>query len=348
MRAATYTQGAGFAIADVPRPAAAAGELLLRIRATAICGTDLKIVNGGHRKLANGQRIVLGHELAGEVADVGEGVTGFRPGDRVGVAPNAGCGGCPTCRRGESNYCASYTAFGIDRDGAHAPFLSVPAVFLAQGNVVPLPDDVSDVDAALLEPLSCVVNGIQSVSVGEGDRVLIYGVGPMGLLHVMACRAAGAARVFAADPQARRLEQAVRLGAEVGIRPGAEDVAARVKDLTDGEGVDVIITACPVPAVQAGALPLLATHGRLCLFGGLPKGSGPIAFDTNDIHYRHLTVTGATGGSPAQYRAALRLVREGKVRPAAVVSDTVPLDDLETAYGRAMAGAAGKVVMVAR
>ena len=346
MQAATYTQGGEFEVRDVPEPEAGPGELLLRIRGTAICGTDVKIIRNGHRRLSDGQCIVLGHELACDIAAVGSNVNGFEVGQRVGIAPNAGCGTCPSCVRGEANYCTDYTAFGIDRDGAHAPFMNVPSVFLEQGNVVALPASISDTAAALLEPLSCVVNAQRAVSVGEGDRVVICGVGPMGLLHVLACRAAGVRQIIAIDPRAIRVEQALALGTDVGMDPSAEDVPARVKQATNSEGADVVVTACPVADVQAQALSLLATHGRLCLFGGLPKGSGPVAMDTNAIHYRHLTVTGTTGGSVADYRAAMRMVAEGRVDPTAVVSDAFELHDLDTAYQAALAGAAGKVVLV--
>jgi L-iditol 2-dehydrogenase len=346
MRAATYTQGQGFSVRDVKEPDVGPGEMVLRVHATALCGTDVKIVRNGHWKLHDGQCIVLGHEIAGEIAALGSGVDAFKIGQRVGIAPNAGCGVCRSCVRGESNYCDSFTAFGIDRDGAHAPLVRVPSLFLEQGNVIPLPDSMDDVAAALLEPLSCVVNGVQSVSVGEGDRVVVYGVGPMGLLHVMTCRALGAKTVIAIDPVEARLAQARELGADMGIDPTLGDVASRVKEATGKEGADVVITACPVASVQSEALGLLATHGRLCLFGGLPKGSDPGPMDTNAIHYRHLTITGTTGGSVANYRTAMELVESGRVDPRVVVSDTFKLDQVSVAYEKALNGATGKVVMV--
>ncbi len=347
MRAATYTQGGEFLVKDVPKPVVPPGGLLLRILATSICGTDIKIMKHGHRKLRDGQTITLGHEIVGEVVELGEGVDGFQLGQRVGVAPNAGCGNCRTCRRGEANYCTEFTAFGIDRDGSHAEFMSVPPVFIRQGNLVPLPAEISNQAASLLEPLSCVVNGGRSVDLGKGDVVVIYGVGPMGLLHILAARALGAEKVIAVDPQPERLVQAIKLGACLGIDPIKEDVKAQVMEASEGQGADVVITACPVAAVQNQALSLLATHGRLCLFGGLPKGAGAVPLDTNDIHYRHLTVTGTTGGSVADYRAALDLVMSEGLDPLQVVSDTFSLQDLESAYAKALEGPMGKVVMVA-
>ncbi len=149
MLAATYTQGGTFAVTDVPEPRCGEDQVRVRVKAASICGTDIKIVHNGHRKLHDGQRIVLGHEFVGEIAEVGSRVRGYSVGQRVGVAPNAGCGKCPACVRGKTNYCPEYTAFGIDRDGGHAPFVVVPAAFVAQGNVIPLPDPISDREASV-------------------------------------------------------------------------------------------------------------------------------------------------------------------------------------------------------
>lgn len=347
MLAATYTQGGKFAVTDVPEPRCGEAEVLVRVTSASICGTDIKIVHNGHRKLRDGQRIVLGHEFVGEIAAVGARVRGFRAGQRVGVAPNAGCGKCAACVQGKTNYCPEYTAFGIDRDGGHAPFVAVPAAFVAQGNVVPLPDAISDREASVLEPFSCVVNGVRACRIAPGDTVVIYGAGPIGLMHVMLCRASGAGRIVAADVRDDRLERARSAGADAVVNSAREDVKARVMAETGGAGADAVITACPAPEAQEQGLDLLAPFGRLCLFGGLPKGSGKVALDTNAIHYRNLTVTGTTGGSVEDYRTAIRLVEAKRVDIGAVISDTFGLKDLAAAYQRAESGPRGKVVMVA-
>ena len=209
---------AAFSIEEIARPAIESDEILLRIRAASICGTDVKIVRSGHRKLRDGQRIVLGHEFVGVIEQVGSRVAGYRAGERIGIAPNAGCGQCPACIRGKANYCPAYTAFGIDRDGGHAAFVRIPSRFITQGNIIALPAEVSDTEAALLEPFSCVVNGVRSSRIELGDTVVIYGAGPIGLMHVMLCRAAGAAKLIVIDIRADRL----RARAKPGMRPGAQ------------------------------------------------------------------------------------------------------------------------------
>lgn len=347
MLAATYRQGGSWAIEELPPPESGSDGLLLRVGAAAICGTDVKIVRSGHRKLRAGQRIVLGHEFVGVIERVGPRVEGYRVGQRVGVAPNAGCGHCDACVRGQSNYCPDYTAFGIDRDGAHAAYVEIPGRFVAQGNVIPLPDSVSDREAALLEPFSCVVNGVRAVRLGLGDTVVIFGAGPMGLLHALLCRTAGAGKIVMVDPLDERLAQAQELGCDLVLDPARADIADGVRQATDGRGADVVITACPVAAVQTQAVQLLAPFGRLCLFGGLPKGTGPVPLDTNAIHYGNFVVTGSTGGSVEDYRIALRLVAGKRIDLTRVISHTFPLGELRAAYDTALAGPPGKVVLVA-
>jgi threonine dehydrogenase-like Zn-dependent dehydrogenase len=347
MLAATYTQGGEFAIEEISPPEMSGDGLLLRVTAASICGTDVKIVRHGHRKLQPGQRIVLGHEFVGVIERVGARVEGYRAGQRVGVAPNAGCGHCDACVRGQANYCPDYTAFGIDRDGAHAACVEIPARFITQGNVIPLPETVSDREASLLEPFSCVVNGIRVSRIELGDTVVIYGAGPIGLLHAMLSRTAGAGKLVMIDPLQDRLERALAFGCDVALNPAIDNVADRVRHETDGRGADVVITACPVAAVQSQAVQLLAPFGRLCLFGGLPKSAGPVALDTNAIHYGNFVVTGSTGGSVQDYRIALRLVAGKRVDLTRVISDTFPMADLKKAYETALAGPAGKVVLTA-
>jgi threonine dehydrogenase-like Zn-dependent dehydrogenase len=349
MLAATYTQGvaSSFSIQEVATPEIGSDEILLRVRAASICGTDVKIVRSGHRKLHDGQQIVLGHEFVGDIDQVGSRVEGYCVGQRVGMVPNAGCGRCEACLRGMANYCPTYTAFGIDRDGGHASWVRIPSRFITQGNVTVLPAEISDSEASLLEPFSCVVNGVRSSRLDLGDTVVVYGAGPIGLMHVMLCRAAGAGKLISIDVLAERLERARSLGSDLVLNPLEEDVVARVRHETGGQGANVVITACPAAEVQTQAVQLLAPFGRLCLFGGLPKSTGSVPLDTNAIHYGSLLVTGSTGGAAEDYRIALRLVAGKRVDLSRVISNVYPLSELRAAYDTALTGAEGKVVLVA-
>lgn len=347
MIAATYTHGGTLQIVDAPIPRIADDELLLRVEASAICGTDVKMIHHGHRKLPDGRSVILGHEFVGTIEQVGSRIDRYAPGTRVGVAPNIGCGSCEMCRRGLGNMCPDYQAFGITFDGGQAEFVRVPAQAVAQGNVIPIPDDAGSVEASLTEPLSCAVSSVRAAQVRPGDRVLVYGAGPMGLLNVMAAMAAGASRVFVVDFNGARLDKARQLGAADVVNPGQQPVPPWLAQRTDRRGVDAVIVAAPVAALQQEGLGLLAPFGRLCLFAGLPPGHGPVALDTNAIHYRNLIVTGTTGGAAGDYRAALDLIRRRQVDVAPVISHVFAFRQMQKAYDTALSGRGLKIVIAA-
>ena len=347
MIAAKYTQGKGFAVGDAPEPAIAEDELLVRVEATCICGTDLKIARCGHRKLRPGQTITLGHEFVGTLEQIGARVRNYTVGARVGVVPNIGCGRCEMCARGLANMCPTYSAFGIDRDGSHTELVAIPAAAITQGNVIPLSPEISSIEAALAEPLSCVVNGIRTARVQTGDQVLVYGAGPMGLLNMLLALVSGASQVWVVDLNEARLAKAGALGANDVFNPTRGSVKDWVDAHTDGRGVDVVITAVPVRQVQQDALGLLAPFGRLCLFAGLPHGEPPAELNTNAIHYKNLMVTGMTGGAPQDYRTALKLIESRRVDVRQIVSHAFPIQEVGKAYEVALSGQGIKVVMAA-
>ncbi|MDD5199159.1 MAG: alcohol dehydrogenase catalytic domain-containing protein [Terrimicrobiaceae bacterium] len=345
MIAATYTQGGAFRVMDVPVPEISEGEALLRVEATSICGTDMKILRAGHRKLTDGQRVVLGHEFAGVIEK--SRAPNLPEGSRVGVAPNWGCGHCDACIRGMANYCADFSAFGINHDGSHAEYVRITAPAISQGNIVPLPQDTPWEITSLAEPLSCVVNAQKSLPVRAGDTVAVYGCGPMGLLHILLVAATGAREIIAIDTNEERLASAREAGATQLISGQRENVRERVKEITSGRGLDAAITAAPVPEIVQEALQLLAPFGRLCLFAGLPKDKPEVALDGNAIHYKNLYVTGTTGGCNDDYRLALKLIHSGRVPVAKVISHRFPISDLSEAYDTALSGKAMKVVILA-
>ena len=345
MIAATYTQGGRFEIVEMPVPVLEEGDLLLRVEAASICGTDTKIIRSGHRKLRDGQRIVLGHEFAGVIEEVRGNVSGLKPGMRIGVAPNWGCGRCEACIRGLANYCPDYGAFGIESDGAHAEYVRVPARAINQGNVVPLPDDLPWEEASLAEPLSCVVNAQGSVDLGAGDVVAVYGCGPMGMLHIILAAASGAKIIIALDINEARLESARRAGATHTVPSDRGSVAERIREITGGSALDVVITAVPVAGVISEGLELLAPFGRLCLFAGLPKDKPEATINANAVHYKNLRITGTTGGSNRDYRKALGLIQTRRVDVRQIISDQFSLREMDKAYAAALAGKGMKIVI---
>ena len=345
MIAARYTQGGELVIGETPVPRADAGKLLLKVEAASICGTDVKIARHGHRKLADGQTITLGHEFVGRIAEVGAKVKGWRLGRRVGVAPNLGCGRCDMCARGMANMCPDYSAFGITFDGAHAEYVTVPAAALEQGNVIEIAEAMPAEEATLAEPLSCAVNGLRVSRVELGDVVVVFGAGPMGLLNMMCANVCGACAVGMVDVNGARLKKAQELGASWTVDSTQQPLPEAIQSRTGGRPADVVILAAPVGALQKLAIDLLAPFGRLCLFAGLARGDSQVTLDTNQIHYKNLIVTGMTGGSPRDYRIALRLMETGKVKARNIVSDVFAMKDLEKAYQAAMSGKGLKVVL---
>lgn len=349
MIAAQYTQGTGggFAVRDVPVPDIGEAEVLLRVDAASICGTDIKIIKHGHRKLRDGQTITLGHEFVGTIERLGKDVRGFSAGQRVGIAPNMGRPGSEMTVRGLANMDPDFSAFGINQDGGHAEYVRINAAAIEQGNVAVVPDMVPSIHATLAEPLSCAVSSIRNARIEPGDTVLIVGAGPMGLLNLMLAVVSGATELIAADLDDQRLELARRLGATAAVNPRSVSLVEWISDRTHGRGVDVVINAVPVPQLQQELLSILAPFGRLCLFAGWPQGDDTVPLNTNPIHYKNLLVTGVTGGSNRDYATAMGIIAEGALAIPEIVSDILPMRDLQRAYDIAQDAGSMKVVLTA-
>lgn len=332
-------------LAEIETPRMEAGDVLLEVAAASICATDLRIVGGGHLKIPGGVQRVLGHEVAGRVAATGPQVTGIAVGMPVAVIPNIGCGACDQCIRGQTHLCPTYEAFGIDLDGGFAEFMLVPERALRQALLVPIPEGMSFAEAALVEPLSCCYNGIQAGRLVPGDTVLVIGGGPIGLMHVLLARLAGARRVIVSEILDERLAQAGSFGADVLVNPGTEDAREAVLRATGGSGADVVIVAAPSPQAMEQAPHLAAAEGRVVYFAGLPRGQDAITFSPNRIHYRQITVTGTTGASRWQFRRALDLAAARRVDLSRLVGANLLLEDGLAAFDRARSRRELKVVL---
>lgn len=327
------------AVAD---PVLERGDLLLRVRAATVCGTDIRILRG--RKTA-GIRYpsVIGHEFAGEVVDTG-GHTQFNVGQAVGVCPAFACGQCDACQSGAENLCRSLVAMGYEIDGAFAEYVRIPASGVASGNVFALPEGLSFEKASLAEPLACVINGQEQAGVGLGDIVLILGAGPIGLLHVKLARLAGARQIIVSQTSASRRQAALDAGADLVINPRDENVVERVKALTGGRGTDVAITAIGKPELVNDAIRAVRPRGRVNLFAGFSKGVSA-DLDVNAIHYNELTVTGAFGLTRLQFAKALQMIASGQIEVASLLTHRYPLPDISQALATAEQGSAMKVVI---
>nr|WP_279432701.1 zinc-dependent dehydrogenase [Paracoccus alkanivorans] len=330
-------------LAELPVPALESGDLLIRVRAATICGTDIRIFRG--RKTA-GVRYpsILGHEFAGEVVDTG-GCSGLSSGDRVALCPAISCGHCHLCKTGRENLCTNGQAVGYEIDGAFAEFIRIPAQAVAAGNIRKLPDGTGFDEAALAEPLACVLNGQEKVGVSAGDVVLILGAGPIGLLHVYLARLRGAARIIVSDPNAHRREAAMTGGADATIDPRNEDITVRVREETAGMGATVVICAIGVPALARQASDLTAHGGRISLFAGFSKGE-MAEMDVNAIHYNEITVTGAFGLSRRDYDRAFDMIAGRRMDVRGLITHRYGLDSTLEAFETAESGEAIKVAIL--
>ena len=337
MRALVYHGPGDLRVETRPDREPGPGEALLRVEACGICGTDLRIASGAHRAYPEGTVRVPGHEIAGRLDAVGDGVD-LPAGAPVFVAPNIGCGHCRECRAGRVNLCRTPRALGITDDGGFAEFVLLDRSLVNQGNVLVV-DDAPDMAAlALVEPLACALRGSNSCGIAEGDVVVIVGAGPVGLMHLQLARLRNPSTVIVSEPSAARRAEAERFGADVTVEPADLAEAA-------GDGVDVIITAAPAPAAQQQALELAAPGARINFFGGLPRDRSRVELDTNLIHYRELLVTGTTANTTEDCREALKLVTSGRVDTAGLVGDREPLDAAAEAFATAEAGERLKVVI---
>jgi L-iditol 2-dehydrogenase len=344
MKVARFYAPGDVRLEDAPEPVVGAGEVKIRVRNCSTCGTDLKIFRNGHPNIDPPR--VIGHEIAGEVVDVGAGVEGWAPGDRVQVIAAVPCGECRQCKRDRMSICENQTSVGYQYEGGFAEYLIVPREVLKVDGLNRIPDGVGFDEASVAEPLACVLNGQRLARVGEGDVVVVIGAGPIGCLHVRLARAHGAKRVILADLSIERLKlSADRVAPDDIVDASSQDLVEEVMRLTDGEGADVVITAAAAGSVQEQALKMAARGGRISFFGGLPKDKPIIACDSNLVHYRELTIVGANGSSPEDNREALRLIASGKVPVADLITHRLPLDRVLEAFDIVASGSAIKVTV---
>ncbi|MEZ4483871.1 MAG: zinc-dependent dehydrogenase [Syntrophotaleaceae bacterium] len=331
MKAAVVHGKNDIRIEDYPMPIAGPGEMVVRIKASGICATDIKTLLG--QGLPKQLPTILGHEVVGEVHQLGAGVAGFSPGERVAVYPIAVCGECDFCRKGRHNLCDKEFGLGHGIDGGFAQFVRRPKEIVNIGGVVKIPDDLGFDKAVMAEPLSCGLAALRANRVQPGDTVVIIGAGPMGLIHLKLNKWAGA-RVIVADLLDRRLAIAQRMGADLCIDSSFEDVAQKVAEATGRAGAEVVITSLGIPAVIEESLKLVRKGGTINVFGGPPAGQ-PISVDPRWLHYQEIVLTGTFAATPDDFRRTLELIADGEIGVEDLISDRFTLDSMLDAVERA-------------
>ena len=336
MRVAVYYSNDDIRLEEMPRPRIGEGELLLRVMACGICGSDVM----EWYRIRRAPR-VLGHEAVGVVEEVGEGVGDFGPGERVFVSHHVPCNTCRHCLKGEHTACTTLHATNID-PGGFAEYARVPRLNVDRG-VFPLPDEVTFEDGVFIEPFACVLRGQRKLGIKPGDTVLVLGSGVSGLLHIQLARGV-AARVLATDISEYRLRAAERFGADVAI-DARGDVPRIVREANDGRAVDqVIVSTAALPAIKQ-SLKCVDDAGKVLFFAPTPPGI-EMPLDLNDLWSRQVTLTTTYAASPADIAAALALIRSGRIRVREMVTHRLGLAEIGLGFRLvAEAGESLKVVV---
>ncbi|MDW8084183.1 MAG: zinc-binding dehydrogenase [Candidatus Caldarchaeum sp.] len=343
MKAAVYYAPQDLRVEDVERPHAGRGEVVVKNIVTLTCGTDLKMYLRGHPVAK--PPIIMGHEFAGFVEEVGEGVTWVEPGEKVVAVNSAPCGHCVYCKLGRFNLCENLdeTIIGFTVNGAYAEYVKLPQRIVTF-NLYRMPKDLEPEVAALLEPFACVVRGQRLINIEYGDNVAILGAGPIGLMHMLLAKSAGAGKVMVLDINWNRLKYAESLGADVVINSSEEDPRSRVLSETNGLGADVVIEAVGLPETWDQSQHLVRKGGTLLMFGGPPKGT-KFSADTYTLHYGELTVQGSFHHTPQDVFRTLRIIASRKLPLRKLITGRAQLKDLVTVFENLRQGKEIKVAI---
>jgi L-iditol 2-dehydrogenase len=314
-------------IEQVPVPHAGPGELIVRVSAALTCGTDLKVFRRGYHAKMIQPPALFGHELAGVVAEVGDGVTNFSVGDRVVPINSAPCGACYFCKRGQENLCEDL----LFNNGAYAEYIRISARIVAKNTLV-VPEHVSLEHAALTEPLACALHGLEESNPRRGDVVAVIGGGPLGLM-IMHVAALAGCNVIAVVKHDAQVEVAKALGVAHVIQTSeTQDVVGAVRQLTpDRRGVDIAIEAVALPETWQQAVGMVRNGGVVNFFGG-PEAGTTVAIDTNRLHYGDLTLKATFHHTPAICRRAFALIAGGKFQADLFITGHTQLADLNQAF----------------
>jgi 2-desacetyl-2-hydroxyethyl bacteriochlorophyllide A dehydrogenase len=331
MQAVVFPAPETMSVAQVPDPSPGRDEVVVQVAASGLCGTDLHIYRNEYM---SDFPVIPGHEFGGVIAEVGRDVTGFRRGDRVAVDPNLYCGRCYFCRNEQANHCLNWEGIGITRPGGLAEYVAAPARACYR-----LPDNLSDTQAAFVEPVACVVHALKRVRVWPGDEVLILGAGPMGLLLVQALRQMGASLVVVVEKQADRLALAGELGAGAAVLAGP-DQAGALRELAP-YGFGLVVEATGVPAVIEGAFQYLKPRGQYLQFGVAPK-EARITLSPYDVFQHDWTIAGSFALCYT-FQPAIAWLSSGVVQVEPLISHSLPLTEFPAALEAFASGRTMKV-----
>ena len=334
MRAAVLEELNKIVVKEVEKPVIDDNGVLVKVKACAICGSDIRIYHHGNSRVT--MPTIMGHEISGEVVDVGPNVSKFKIGDRVAIGADVPCGECAFCVAGIGNNCQINYAMGYQFQGGFAEYLPLNKTVVNYGPVYKIPESMSYEEAAMAEPLGCVLNALELSPVKLGDNVVVIGAGPIGCMMANVIKKMGAAKVILIQRSRHRLEMAKKVvNADVFICSSEENAIERVHNETGRLGADVIITANPSPEAQQDALLMAKNRAIINFFGGLPKDKENVTLNTNIIHYKELFVTGAHGAMPIHHQRAVDLIASGTIDVKPFITARYPLEQINEAIQRA-------------
>lgn len=338
-----YGEKRDMRLETVDIPQVGEGDVLLKVRASGICGSDVRsYVNGIEERYKI--PIIFGHEVTGEVVAMGSRVQQLQLGERVVVAPIYGCGRCEFCLLGLENLCDEVVVFGCTLDGGYAEYMLIPEKGVERGVLVPLPSSLSDEAGTLIEVVSCCLHGQRRAGLKPGDKVVIFGAGPIGLVHLLVSKKMGAGMVGLIDFIPQRLRDAQKFGADFVVNASDSEWRKQVLQILGNNGASLVITAAPTVSSIEYALQLVRKGGTVLIFGGLPAGN-TLSLDPNFIHYREVNVIGSIDATLEDfYRAVQWSPYLGLER---FVTHRFSLDRVLDAMGVAVKKEGLKVVLVA-
>ncbi|MBS7614486.1 galactitol-1-phosphate 5-dehydrogenase [Candidatus Bathyarchaeota archaeon] len=322
MKAAVWYGGKDIRIEDVPKPKIKDDEVLVRVRAVGICGSELHAFEGVSQRRT--PPLVMGHEFSGEIVELGKNVNNLNIGEKVTVDPIKRCGTCTPCVRGQGSVCRNVKLLGLHTSGAFAEYVAVPAL-----NCYVLPEHVSFEEGAMAEPLAVGIRAVNSTDVRLGDTTVVIGAGIIGSMTLKAAKAAGAGLLIVSDVVDFRLDYSKTLGADITINSKTEDLVTRITELTNGSGADVVFEAVGLEATVQQGLRMLGIGGKLTIIGMLSKN---MSLDVLSIVTRELQIRGSYAYAQDDFRRAFNYLCNRKIDVKRLITNVMPLEKVKEGF----------------
>ena len=338
MKAILLNDAGGAAMNEVVKPNVGIGDILVEMKACGLCGTDLEKMQGQY----TAAKSVLGHEAAGIVAETSEDVNQFTVGDRVFPHHHTPCNDCRFCTKGNETMCTQYRASNLDPSG-FSEYFRVPSWNIKQGGVLQLPEKVSYEEASFIEPIACCIRGLSRSKISSDDTVLVIGAGPVGLIHLQLLKHIGS-NILISDVNKKRLAIAKTHGASKIYDVGELDISTRVREDTDGFGVDVALVATGSPKGIIQALKAVRKGGTVCLFG-VPVIGSILNYDFSDIFNSETSIVSSYGATETETKKGLEMIETDKVDPASLITDRFTLEEFREAINKSTKGEGMKIII---